>query len=132
MIRVLVYLRSCGTRCVNSQDSFTAQKIKFSIEDFSSKCDQVRSFSWIWSNLLKKSSMENFIFCAVKVSRECTHRVPFFLCSVWYFREICGLNKSSFCHKTLHKKIKTILWEGSLIVVPLIINFSKIFLPLYS
>ena len=109
MIRVLVYLRSCGTRCVHSQDSFTAQKMKFSIEDFSNKCDQLRSFLWIWSNLLKKSSMENFIFCAVKVSPECIHRVPscsIFVCSVCYFRAICGLNKSSFCHKTLHKKIK--------------------------
>ena len=47
------------TRC------YTAQKIKFSIEDFFSKCDQIRSFIRIWSHLLKKSSMENFIFCAV-------------------------------------------------------------------
>ena len=30
--------------------------MKFSIKDFFSKCDQT------WSNLLKKSSMENFIF----------------------------------------------------------------------
>ena len=39
--------------------------MKFSIEDFSSKCDQIRSFVRIWSHLLKKSLMENFIFCAV-------------------------------------------------------------------
>ena len=43
----------------------TAQKMKFSIEDFSSKCVQIRSFLRIWSHLLKKSLMENFIFCAV-------------------------------------------------------------------
>ena len=43
----------------------TAQKMKFSIKDFFSKCDQIRSFLRIWSNLLKKSFMENFIFCAV-------------------------------------------------------------------
>ena len=36
----------------------TAQKIKFSIKDFFSKCDQIHSF-------LKKSLLENFIFCAV-------------------------------------------------------------------
>ena len=36
----------------------TAQKMKFSMEDFFSKCDQIR-------RKLKKSSMENFIFCAV-------------------------------------------------------------------
>ena len=40
--------------------------MKFSIKDFFNKCDQIRSFLWIWSHLLKKSLMENFIFCAVK------------------------------------------------------------------
>ena len=45
---------------------FTAQNMKFSIKDFSSKCDQIRSFLRIWSHLLEKSFMENFIFCAVK------------------------------------------------------------------
>ena len=39
--------------------------MKFSIKDFFSKCDQIRRFLWIWSHLLKKSLMENFIFCAV-------------------------------------------------------------------
>ena len=43
-----------------------AQKMKFSIEDFFSKCDQIRRNLPIWSHLLKKSLMENFIFCAVK------------------------------------------------------------------
>ena len=42
-----------------------AQKMKFCITDFFSKCDQIRSFLRIWSHLLKKSVMENFIFCAV-------------------------------------------------------------------
>ena len=42
-----------------------AQKIKFSIKGFFSKCDQIRSFLRIWSHLLKKSLTENFIFCAV-------------------------------------------------------------------
>ena len=43
----------------------TAQKMKFSIKDFFSKCDQIRRKMRIWSHSLKKSSMENFIFCAV-------------------------------------------------------------------
>ena len=43
----------------------TAQKIKFSINGFFSKCDQINSFLRIWSNLLKNSLMENFIFCEV-------------------------------------------------------------------
>ena len=39
--------------------------MKFSIKDFSSKCDQIRSKLRIWSHLLKKFFMKNFIFCAV-------------------------------------------------------------------
>ena len=42
-----------------------AQKMKFSIPDFFSKCDQIRSNLQIWSHLLKKSVMEKFIFCRV-------------------------------------------------------------------
>ena len=43
----------------------TVQKMKFSIMDFFSKCDQIRSFLLIWSHLLKKCVMKNFIFCAM-------------------------------------------------------------------
>ena len=43
----------------------TAQKMKFSIKDFFSKCDQISSFLRIWSLLPKKVLMENFILCAV-------------------------------------------------------------------
>ena len=43
--------------------------MKFSIKDFFSKCDQIRSFLRICSHLLKKSLMENFIFCAVLLTR---------------------------------------------------------------
>ena len=35
------------------------------MKDFLSKCDQIRRKLRIWSHLLKKSFMENFIFCAV-------------------------------------------------------------------
>ena len=44
----------------------TVQKMKFSITDFYSKCDQIRSFLRIWSHLLKKPLLENFIFCVVR------------------------------------------------------------------
>ena len=44
---------------------FTAQKMRFSIKDSFRKCDFLR----IWSHLLKKSLMENFIFCAVLVKK---------------------------------------------------------------
>ena len=39
--------------------------MKFFIKDFFSKCDQIRSKLRIWSHLLKKSLMKNFIFYAV-------------------------------------------------------------------
>ena len=51
----------------NMQIVPTGQKMKFSIKDFFSKCDQNRRKLWIWSNLLKKLLMENFIFCTVSV-----------------------------------------------------------------
>ena len=41
--------------------------MKFSIKDFFSKCDQIRRKKSIWSHLLKKSLIENFIFCTVVV-----------------------------------------------------------------
>ena len=44
---------------------YIAQKRKFPIKDFFSKCDQIRRKLRIWSLLMKKSLMENFIFCAV-------------------------------------------------------------------
>ena len=48
-------------------EKITAQKIEYSIKDFFSKCDQIRSFLQFWSHLLKKSLVENFIFCAVHI-----------------------------------------------------------------
>ena len=47
-----------------------AQKMKFSIKDFFSKWDQIRRKLRIWSRLLKKCLMENFIFCAVTASEK--------------------------------------------------------------
>ena len=41
----------------------TTQKMKFSIRDLFSKCDQFHRKLRIWS--VKKFLMENFIFCAV-------------------------------------------------------------------
>ena len=40
----------------------TAQKMKFPIKYFFSKCDQIDSFLQIWSSLLKKPLKENYIF----------------------------------------------------------------------
>ena len=41
--------------------AYTAQRIK----DFFSKCDQIHRLRRTCSHLLKKSLMENFIFCTV-------------------------------------------------------------------
>ena len=56
--------KMCLSRSKNPQ-SYTAQKMKFSIKDFFSKCDQIRKEMRIWSHLLKKHLIENFIFCVV-------------------------------------------------------------------
>ena len=40
--------------------------MKYFVNDFSSKYDQIRRKLRIWSRLLKKYLMENFHFCAVK------------------------------------------------------------------
>ena len=48
---------------------YTAQKMKLSVKDCLSKSEQIRIFLRIWSHLLKKSLMENFIFCIVIILR---------------------------------------------------------------
>ena len=45
--------------------NYTAKKMKFSIKDFFSKCEQIRRSSRMGSHLLKKSLMEKFISRAV-------------------------------------------------------------------
>ena len=49
--------------------SLNALKMKFSIKDFFSKCDEIRRTLRIWSHLRKKSLMKSFIFCAVSVAQ---------------------------------------------------------------
>ena len=45
----------------------TAQKMKFSIKDFFTKCDQIRSFLRVWSHLLFKSLVGKLQFlCSAK------------------------------------------------------------------
>ena len=47
----------------------------FSIKDFVSKCDQIRSFLRIWWHLLKKALMENLVIYAVKAPSQMFDRV---------------------------------------------------------
>ena len=49
----------------------TAQRMKFSIKGFFSKCEKIHSFLRIWSHLLKKSLMENFIFLCSEDASGC-------------------------------------------------------------
>ena len=51
---------------IHSTISATTQKMRFSIKDVFSKCDQIRWKLQIWSHLQKKSLMENFIFCVMR------------------------------------------------------------------
>ena len=41
-------------------------KNEVSSKDFFSKCDQICRKLWIWSHLLLKSLMENFLFCVME------------------------------------------------------------------
>ena len=45
-----------------NSETYTAQKMKFTIKDFFSNCEQIRNFLRICSSLLKNSLKENFIF----------------------------------------------------------------------
>ena len=51
----------------------TAQKSKFSIRDFFSKCDQICRKLQIWSYILKKLLMGNFIFVQWKFEGYCVY-----------------------------------------------------------
>ena len=63
---------------------YTAQKDKFSIKNFFSKLDHIRWKLLIWSHLLKKFLMGNWIFCAVifgktkPITYQCTSLFPCF------------------------------------------------------
>ena len=60
----------------------TAQKMKFSIKDLFSECDQIRS-------LLKKSLMENIIFCVAR-GLSCGARDRRKVCKVSYLWDLVG------------------------------------------
>ena len=82
--------------CQLGLGSSTAQKMRFSIKDFFGKCDQSRRKLQIWSQLLKKSLMENFIFCAVKifklgdviVMQIAKHEYPRIFKQCWYLKTL--------------------------------------------
>ena len=60
----------------------TAQKMKFSINDFFSKCEQIRSFLRIWSHLRKKSLKENLVLYVFHRTHIFHHKPRF---SLWKY-----------------------------------------------
>ena len=63
------------------------QKKKFSMKDFFSKCDQIRSFLRSCSHFLKKSLTENFSFCAMTTIH---------FCSMFYIKSYMNLTEKQF------------------------------------
>ena len=58
-LHIILQWAKCNT--THTHTIFTAQIMKFSIKDFSSKCDQIGRRLRIWSHLLEESLMENTI-----------------------------------------------------------------------
>ena len=69
LISKLYKLRNLQEYEMKCKAVVTAQKMKVTIKDFFSKCDQIHRFLRIWSYVLKKSLMENFIFCTLYISK---------------------------------------------------------------
>ena len=67
----------------------TVQKIKFSINSSL----LTHSFLWIWLHLLKKSLIENFIFCAVGTSTNMSNRRHK---KRWTYRECVKFAKTNY------------------------------------
>ena len=86
--------------CPVSKTETLPKKLKFSIKDFPSKCDQIPSFLE-QSHLLEKSLMGNFIFCTVRyregsVAALLKKRLRHMFCC-----EFCEIPKSTFYTKHL-------------------------------
>ena len=95
----------------------TTKKMKFSIKDFFGRCDQIRSFLRIWSHLLKKSLMENFIFVQQDLKPELDLLKGWITTSLWCRqagkregerRDIQGNNMWVFFMKTCTSEITEI------------------------
>ena len=95
--------------------------MNFFIKDFFTKCDQIRSFLRIWSHLLRKSLLENFIFCAVSLATD--GKVSFIdaitlsqAASFTWSMSIFPLH-SSFCFlvNRLYKLFEQRLWQNQLL-----------------
>ena len=70
------------------------RKLKFSITDFFSKCDQIWSFLQIWSHLLKKSVIDNFMFWTVVVAAFSQSHV---ILRCWHFQSSSNCFDLNWC-----------------------------------
>ena len=84
--------------------------MEFSIEGFFRKCDQIRGKQRIWSHLLKKSLMENFIFCTVYASE---YLIPW-LVSMQILAAFPSYSDIYFSSRTKFSNFwsNQIVWEG--------------------
>ena len=64
--------------------------MKFSIKDLFGKCDQIHSKIRICSQLLKKSLVENFIFCAKNITKYRSQSIH--LQVIWLFLYTGNIN----------------------------------------
>ena len=83
--------------CLDNQNILqknTAQKLKFSVKDFFSNCDDIRRKLLIWTHLLKKSLMENFSFCAIKGGKATPHLRD---CRQFKKENLVNLHESILC-----------------------------------
>ena len=71
MVNLTKYMRKFTMACANKSVflayEFCGLTFSFPWAQYVNWTDQFRSKLRIWSHLLKKSFMENFIFCAVRV-----------------------------------------------------------------
>ena len=84
--------------------------MKFFIKHFFSKCDQIRRKLRIWSHLLKKSLMKNFIFYVVSLYqfyKDLTRKTYIFEGYSWFNFTNLGL-KTSMALK-LYKSVAKVL-----------------------
>ena len=70
----------------------TAPKMKFSIKDFFSKCDEIHRKLQIWSHFLKESLMENFfcVQCVLVLAIYHAKIFPRFSCFFLFHLPYCG------------------------------------------
>ena len=90
----------------------SAQKMTLSIKEYFSKFDQNRRKLRIWSHVLKKSLMKNFIFCAVSIldthfvsSASTFLTIPYSLCGRKTLKQRFTDGSKNRCSKELRQTL---------------------------